>query len=326
MIEKLIRKNIAALRPYSSARSEFAGEASVFLDANESPYNQPYNRYPDPLQRQLKRRIARIKSIEPEQIFLGVGSDEPIDLLMRVFCEPHTDNIVTPDPTYGMYRVAADINAIECRTVHLTENFDIDAAALLAAADKNTKLLFLCSPNNPTGNSLNHNAIVDVIEQFSGIVVLDEAYIDFSIHPSFTTRLNEHANLVILQTFSKAWGMAGVRLGMAFASEEIIGTLNKIKYPYNIGTLTQNHVLNALDKAQEVSGWVKILLNEREKMAAKLADLPFVTQVYPSDANFILVRTTDANAIYRYLTEKGIVVRNRNNVALCLGCLRITIG
>lgn len=325
-LEKLVRKNIWNLKPYSSARSEFKGEASVYLDANENPYNGPYNRYPDPLQWKVKEKIGALKGISPASIFLGVGSDEPIDLLMRACCEPHRDNIVMPDPTYGMYQVAASVNAVECRMMPLNENFDISASELLAATDNNTKLIFLCSPNNPTGNSLNENEVIRIIEKFQGIVVVDEAYIDFSSRPSLISKLKKYPNLVILQTFSKAWGMAAIRLGMAFASEEIIGILNKIKYPYNINILTQNHALKALDNAEQVKKWVAELLIERGKLMKELATVSCVTKIYPSDANFILIRTTDANGIYQELVEKGIVVRNRNNVALCLGCLRITVG
>jgi len=325
-INKLIRKNIAALKPYSSARNEFKGEASVYLDANENPYSQSYNRYPDPLQWKVKEKIGLLKGVSPASIFLGVGSDEPIDLLMRAFCEPNKDNIVMPDPTYGMYQVSANINAVECRTIPLDEKFDINAATLLAATDENTKLIYLCSPNNPTGNSLNENETIQILENFQGIVVVDEAYIDFSSRPSLIAGLKKYPNLVILQTFSKAWGMAAIRLGMAFASEEIIQILNKIKYPYNINILTQNHVLEALENVEKVKKWVNELLFEREKLMKELATIQCITNVYPSDANFILVRTTDADKIYQKLVEKGIVVRNRNNITLCLGCLRLTVG
>ncbi|MCL1944043.1 MAG: histidinol-phosphate transaminase [Candidatus Azobacteroides sp.] len=325
-IKYLVRKNIQEMQPYSSARDEFKGEASVYLDANENPYNAPYNRYPDPLQWKVKEKISEIKGVTPECIFLGVGSDEPIDLMIRVFCEPHVDNIVLPDPTYGMYHVAAEVNAVEYRCVEPDENFDIQADKILKACDDHTKLIFLCSPNNPTGNSLNRDEVIKVIENFPGIVVLDEAYIDFSSQESLTKKLSDYPNPVILQTFSKAWGMAAVRLGMAFAAKEIIAVLNKIKYPYNINMLTQEYVLKALDKHQDVKKRVKELLAEREKLAADLSLLKCVTKVYPSDANFILVKTVDADNIYRYLLNRGIVVRNRNNAALCSDCLRITVG
>lgn len=325
-LKELVRKNIWELKPYSSARDEFKGEASVYLDANENPYNQPFNRYPDPLQWKVKEEIGKIKNVSPENIFLGVGSDEPIDLMIRAFCEPNRDNVVTPVPTYGMYKVAADINAVECREVVLNEDFDIESSKILAATDKNTKLIFLCSPNNPTGNSLNHDEVIRILESFQGIVIIDEAYIDFSSHPSFIQKLNTYSNLVILQTFSKAWGMAAIRLGMAFASKEIVGLLNKIKYPYNINILTQNHILAALENASQVKEWIDTLLKERERMIVALKAIPCITKIYPSDANFILVKTVDANRIYDYLVQKGIIIRNRNNVALCLGALRITVG
>lgn len=314
------------MKPYSSARDEFKGEASVYLDANENPYNFPYNRYPDPLQQKLKAQISKIKGVVPECIFLGVGSDEPIDLMIRAFCEPHVDNIVMLDPTYGMYHVAAEVNAVESNYVELDSTFDIQADKILEACNEHTKLIFLCSPNNPTGNSLNPKEIVKIIEHFPGIVILDEAYIDFSVQKSFTEKLSSYPNLVILQTFSKAWGMAGIRLGMAFAAKEIIAVLNKIKYPYNINALTQEHALKALEKNHEVKTIVKELLAERDKLMADLPAITCIKKVYPSDANFILVQTDDANDIYNYLINKGIVVRNRNNISLCLGCLRITVG
>ena len=325
-LTKLLRKNITILKPYSSARDEYSGEAMVFLDANENPFNQPYNRYPDPLQSELKEKISELKEIKPESIFLGNGSDEPIDLLIRAICEPGLDNIVTFNPTYGMYQVAADINNVEVKKVSLTENFGLDAGKLLEATNTNTKLIFLCSPNNPTGNSLEKEEIQKVIDEFQGLVVIDEAYIDFAPGKSFLPNLQQNANLVILQTFSKAWGMAGIRLGMAFASEEIISILNKIKYPYNLNILTQQKAMELVEKTDEVKRWVKLLIAERVKMADLLKDFPFVIQVYPSDANFLLVHMHDAEGIYSYLVEKGIIVRNRSKVHLCEDSLRITIG
>jgi histidinol-phosphate aminotransferase len=325
-LNKLLRKNIAGLKPYSSARDEYTGEAMVFLDANENPFNQPFNRYPDPLQRGLKEKIAKIKNSSSQNIFLGNGSDEPIDLLIRAFCEPGTDNIVTFDPTYGMYQVAADINNVEVKKVSLTENFELEAEELLEAVNKNTKLIFLCSPNNPTGNSLDPVQIQKLIDEFDGIVVIDEAYVDFAPGKSFLPKLHENQNLVILQTFSKAWGMAGIRLGIAFASEEIIGILNKIKYPYNLNILTQQKALELVEKTEEVKKWVKLLIAERVKMADLLKDFPFVVQVFPSDANFLLVKMHDAEGIYNYLVENGIIIRNRSKVHLCKSSLRITIG
>lgn len=325
-LNNLLRENIRNLKPYSSARDEYTGEAMVFLDANENPFNQPYNRYPDPLQKELKAKIASIKNIPAEQIFLGNGSDEPIDLLIRAFCEPGVDNIVTIDPSYGMYKVAADISGIELRKVSLTESFDLDVNATLKACDKNTKLIFLCSPNNPTGNSLNKNSMLEVTGNFNGLVIVDEAYIDFSDNKSLLNDLQNYPNLVVLQTFSKAWGMAGIRLGMAFASNEITGILNKIKYPYNINVLTQQKALELLEQKEQVEQWVKMLCRERETMEANLEKLPFVVKVYPSDANFLLVKMYDARGIYNYLVEEGIIVRDRTKVHLCDDSLRITIG
>lgn len=325
-INKLLRNNIQKLKPYSSARDEYSGEAMVFLDANENPFNQPYNRYPDPLQKKLKKKIATIKEIPDENIFLGNGSDEPIDLLIRAFCEPGADNLVSIDPTYGMYQVSADINNVEIIKVSLTPDFELDANALLKKVNPNTKLVFLCSPNNPSGNSLNRNEMLKIIQSFRGIVVIDEAYIDFAPGKSLLPDLGKYPNLVILQTFSKAWGMAGIRLGMAFASAEIISVLNKIKYPYNLNILTQKKAKKLLKNKDKVENWVKLLLDERKKMVQNLAELPFVVTIYPSDANFLLVRMHDAPGIYNFLVEKGIIVRNRSKIHLCESSLRITIG
>lgn len=325
-IEKLLRENIRQLSPYSCARDEFKGEASVYLDANENPYNAPYNRYPDPLQWDVKEQIAKIKGVAPANIFLGNGSDEPIDLLFRAFCEPRIDNVVAIEPTYGMYKVSAGINDVEYRKVLLDENFQFSATKILDSCNLYTKIIWLCSPNNPTGNSLNSNEIITVLNDFEGIVVLDEAYIDFAGEKSFTEKLDEYPNLVILQTFSKAWGSAAIRLGMAFASTEIISVLNKIKYPYNINILTQKQALKSLQNIAQVKEWVKTLLTERTILISELEKLPVVEHIYPTDANFILVKVTDANAIYQYLVNKSIIVRNRNTISLCLGCLRITVG
>ncbi len=326
ILEQLVRKNIWNLKPYSSARDEYQGDASVFLDANENPYNGPYNRYPDPLQRTVKEKIAAIKKIRPEQIMLGNGSDEPIDLAIRIFCEPGIDNIVAIDPTYGMYQVAANTNHVEYRQVLLDEHYDFKSADLLSAADERTKIVFLCSPNNPTGNSLNETEIIRTLNDFPGIVILDEAYIDFSSRPSFLQALNRYPNLIILQTFSKAWGSAGVRLGMAFASEEIIRLFNKVKYPYNINRLTQEYALKMLDNHEEVQQWVDTLLQERQSLKNELSSLSVVQTIYPSDANFLLVKVDNANATYQYLVEEGVIVRNRNNISLCMDCIRITVG
>ncbi len=325
-INKLLRKNIAALKPYSSARDEYTGEAMVFLDANENPFNQPYNRYPDPLQRAVKQKISNLKIIPVENIFLGNGSDEPIDLLIRAFCEPGIDNIVTIDPTYGMYQVAADISNVELRKVSLTPEYELDEQALLATTDKNTKLIFLCSPNNPTGNSLKKEVILKTLHTFKGLVIVDEAYIDFAPGKSLLKELNNYANLVVLQTFSKAWGMAGLRLGMAFASVQIVTILNKIKYPYNLNILTQQKALELLDRNEQVEDWVQLLIKERKKMEEALQEFPFVVKVHPSDANFLLVKMHDSKGIYNYLVEEGIIVRDRSKVYLCEGSLRITIG
>lgn len=325
-LEKILRKNIASLKPYSSARDEYTGEAMVFLDANENPFNQPYNRYPDPLQKELKEKIALIKEVRPEQIFLGNGSDEPIDLLIRAFCEPGLDNVVSINPTYGMYQVAADIHNVEVRKVSLTERFELDSEKLLKEVNGSTKLIFLCSPNNPTGNCLDTEQIVSVIRQFNGLVIIDEAYIDFAPGKSFLPQLEEFPNLVILQTFSKAWGMAGIRLGMAFASPEIIRVLNKIKYPYNLNILTQQKALELIQKIDDVKKWVKLLIAERKKMADLLSEFPFVAEIFPSDANFLLVKMHDARGIYEYLVENGIIVRDRSKIYLCDDSLRITIG
>ena len=325
-ISKLVRDNIRNLKPYSCARYEFKGDASVFLDANENPMNEPYNRYPDPLQENLKSKIAKIKNIRPSQIMLGVGSDEPIDLLIRIFCEPKTDNIVAIDPTYNMYNVCADINNVEYRKVLLNDDYSLDAEKILKAVDEQTKVIFLCSPNNPTGNLMDRTEVLKILNSFGGIVVMDEAYIDFSSQSSWLASLDDYPNMIVLQTFSKAWGLASVRCGMAFASEDIIGYLNKVKYPYNINMLTQKFVSEQLDHEDSKIGWVKVLLEQRDIFEKKLNAIPLVEKIYPSDANFLLVKVSDANGIYNKLINKGVVVRNRNNISLCLGCLRITIG
>ncbi len=325
-LDKLLRKNILTLQPYSSARDEYSGEAMIFLDANENPYNQPYNRYPDPLQKKLKKKISGLKHVSVDRIFLGNGSDEPIDLLIRAFCEPGKENIITIDPTYGMYQVAAGINNVEVKKIPLTESFELNAGALLAAADENTKLVFLCSPNNPSGNSLEKEAVLEVMSRFQGIVVLDEAYVDFAPEKSMLPQLDAFPNLVILQTFSKAWGMAGIRLGMAFAAPEIISVLSKIKYPYNLNILTQQKALELIDNSTQIESWVKQIIQERENMSKMLLKFPFVVKVFPSEANFILVKMHDARGIYEFLREKGVIVRDRSRVFLCEDSLRITIG
>jgi len=325
-LDKLLRDNIRQLQPYSSARDEFKGEASVYLDANENPYNAPFNRYPDPLQWEVKEQISKVKNIPVGNIFLGNGSDEPIDLLFRAFCEPRLDNVVAIEPTYGMYKVCAAINDVEYRKVLLDDNFQFSADEMLSATNLYTKIIWLCSPNNPTGNSLNRTEIVRLLNGFEGIVVLDEAYIDFASESSFSEFLSQYPNLVILQTFSKAWGSAAIRLGMAFASTGIINVLNKIKYPYNINILTQKQALKAIQHADQVKEWVESLLIERTVLINALQKLPFIQHIYPTDANFVLVKVTNPNEIYQYLVSKSIIVRNRNTVTLCLGCLRITVG
>ena len=325
-LEQLVRPNILGLKPYSTARDEFKGEASVYLDANENPYNLPLNRYPDPLQWKVKEKIASIKKVDPNRIFLGNGSDEPIDLVYRVFCEPAVDNVVAIDPTYGMYQVAAGINNVEYRKVLLNDGYDFSADELLRATDARTKLIFLCSPNNPTGNSLNRNQMIRLIENFAGIVIVDEAYIDFSLQASMLGELERFPNLMIFQTLSKAWGSAAVRLGMAFASPEIVAVMNKVKYPYNVNRLTQDYALQLLDNAGQIDEWVKILLQERTRLQNQLSEVPCVEKVYPTDANFLLVKVPDATATYNYLVEKGIIVRNRHSISLCGNCLRITVG
>lgn len=326
-LEELTRPNIRRLKPYSSARDEYNGAAaSVFLDANENPYNMPHNRYPDPMQRELKKELSKVKKISPERIFLGNGSDEAIDLVFRAFCEPRIDNVVAIDPTYGMYQVCAEINDVEYRKVLLDEDFQFSADKLLAAADERTKLIFLCSPNNPTGNDLLRSEIEKLLREFEGLVILDEAYSDFSESPSFLLDLDKYPNLVVFQTFSKAWGCAAIRLGMAFASTEIIGILSKIKYPYNVNQLTQKQAIEMLHKYYEIERWVKRLKEEREDLEKRFSELSLTVEVFPSDANFFLVRVTDAVKIYNYLVEEGIIVRNRNSISLCGNCLRVTVG
>lgn len=326
-LEELTRPNIWALKPYSSARDEYSGnEAKVFLDANENPYNNPLNRYPDPLQRDLKARLAQIKGVAKENIFLGNGSDEAIDLAYRCFTRPGTDNVVAIEPTYGMYKVCADINDIEYRPVLLDQDFQIKSDELLRACDKHTKLIWLCSPNNPTGNNLNRNEIVKTIECFDGLVIVDEAYSDFSQECPLRLEIDKYPNLIVLNTFSKAWGCAAIRLGMAFADKKIIDIFNKVKYPYNVNALTQKNAIEALAEPYEVDKWIKIILLERSRMIDAFKLLPSCEKVYPTDANFFLAKMHDAQTIYDYLKSNGIIVRNRTHVSLCDDCLRITIG
>ena len=326
-LEKLVRPNIWSLAPYSSARDEYSGhEAHVFLDANENPYGAPLNRYPDPLQRKLKERIAQVKDVPADHIFLGNGSDEAIDLLYRCFCEPRQDNVVAIEPTYGMYKVCADINDVEYRPVLLDEHFQIKAASLLAACDEHTKLIWICSPNNPTGNDIEREEVLKVIQGFKGLVVVDEAYSDFSRLRPLRLDIQKHPNLVVLNTMSKAWASAAIRLGMAFASPEIIAVFNKVKYPYNVNLLTQEQATKMLSDPFEIDRKVQLILQQRTQMIEAFRLLPICQQVYPTDANFFLVRVTDAQTIYDYLVERGIIVRNRTRVTLCNNCLRITVG
>ncbi len=326
-LSELVRPNIWRLEPYSSARNEYSGgQAEVMLDANESPYNNPYNRYPDPLQHELKEIILGIKGVAPENIFVGNGSDEAIDLVYRVFTCPGIDNVVAIEPTYGMYRVCADINDVEYRPVILDNNFQITAERLLKACDEKTKVIWICSPNNPTGNSICRDEIVKTAKAFQGIVVVDEAYGDFAQQPSMAVSLEAAPNMIVLNTMSKAWGCAAVRLGMAFAKKEIVDIFNKVKYPYNINLLTQRFAIDALKGKSKKDEWVSILLDERERVAGCLQKMSICMKVYPSDSNFLLVKTTDANGIYQYLKERGIIVRNRSNNTLCDNCLRMTIG
>jgi histidinol-phosphate aminotransferase len=326
MLESIIRKNILLLSPYSSARTEFTGEASTFLDANENPYDNGYNRYPDPLQRPVKALLAPMKGVREEQLFLGNGSDEAIDLVYRIFCEPGRSNVVAPAPTYGMYEVCARINDVEYRSIPLTADFQLDMPAMRAAIDSETRVLWLCSPNNPTGNSFAVEQIEELLALCPGIVVIDEAYIDFSERPSMLRQLERYPRLIVLQTLSKAWGQAAIRCGMAFASPEIIGYFNKVKYPYNVPLPTQQQALRALRDVPAKERAVREILEQRALVAEALRALPYCQQVFPSDANFLLVRVDDANATYDYLVRQGIIVRNRNRVTLCAGCLRITIG
>lgn len=326
-LTKLVRPNIQKLEPYSCARDEFKGrKANVFLDANESPYNQGFNRYPDPLQEDLKARLSVVKHVPAEHIFLGNGSDGAIDLVYRIFCRPGVDNVVAIEPTYGMYRVCSEINDIEYRPVLLNEDYSIDAAKLLAATDQNTKVIWVCSPNNPTGNALLRSEIERLLNEFHGIVVVDEAYSDFSQHRPFRYDLTQWPNLIVLNTFSKAWGCAAIRLGMAFASTEIIALLNKVKYPYNVNQLTQQKASEMLQDLSRINQWVSLITQEREHMIRAFSELPICQQVYPTDANFFLAKVSDAVRIYNFLIDQAIVVRNRNRVTLCQDCLRITIG
>ncbi|HYE56670.1 MAG TPA: histidinol-phosphate transaminase [Chitinophagaceae bacterium] len=329
-LNNLLRPNIRDLVPYSSARDEFKGEAKIFLDANEnslgSPLTRWYNRYPDPLQKKLKEKISEIKAVAPEKIFVGNGSDECIDILIRACCRPGTDNIIICPPTYGMYEVSANINDVPVKKVKLTQNFQLNLQAMEDAVDENTKLIFLCSPNNPTGNSLYREDVEIILNNFPGLVVIDEAYINFSRHRSFTRELEEYPNLVVMQTLSKAWGLAALRVGLAFASEQIISVMNRIKPPYNINQASQELALQALNEVEQVNEMIREIVRERENLRSALQQLPSVQHIFPSDANFLLVKVDDARGIYGYLLDNQIVVRDRSKVELCEGCLRITVG
>ena len=323
-MRELLRENIRTLAPYSTARDEYQGELGIYLDANENPYDNNYNRYPDPHQKNLKRRLAEIKGVPVEKIFIGNGSDEPIDLVFRLFCEPRRHNAVSIAPTYGMYKVAAAINDVQMREVQLEPGFTLDAEKLLAAADENTRLLFLCSPNNPSGNCFPKKEIEKVIRRFNGIVILDEAYIDFAGQPGFLSELDEYPNLVILQTLSKAWGMAGLRLGLAFAQPLIVDTLSRVKYPYNINVVTQKIVLEQLRKSPDAQ--IAEIVSERGRVLEGLAKNPVIRKIHPTDANFVLVEVDEPRTIYDRLIGAGIIVRDRSRIKGCEGCLRITIG
>jgi len=329
-LDSLLRDNIRKLVPYSSARDEFKGEAQVFLDANEnslgSPLTRWYNRYPDPHQWKVKEAISRIKGVPPQHIFLGNGSDECIDLLYRAFCVPGKDNVIINPPTYGMYEVSANINDVEVRRATLLDDFQLDLVHLENLVDSNTKIIWICSPNNPTANSMNRQDIEVVLNNFPGLVVIDEAYINFSRHKSFIQELSDYPNLVVLQTMSKAWGLAGLRMGMAFASEAIVDVYNKVKPPYNISQVNQELALKALEEVGQVNDMIRQLVAMRGELAKDLVALPLVEKVYPSDANFLLVKMENARGVYERLLEDGIVLRDRSKVELCQGCLRITVG
>lgn len=336
-LQNLVRENIKSLKPYSSARHEFTGKASVFLDANENAYGSPgtsqlgeaevnYNRYPDPLQWQLKFQLARIKGVPAENIFVGNGSDEVIDLAYRIFCEPRKDNVIICPPTYGMYQVSASINDVAVKKVNLTKDFQLDVEGIMNATDSNTKLLFICSPNNPTGNNMNRNDVELLLNNFPGIIIIDEAYINFSKQKTFIQELTEYPNLIVMQTLSKAWGLAALRLGLCFASMDIIDIFNKVKPPYNINEASQQIALNALQETSVVNAWIKEVVQQKDELTAALEKMPFVKKVFPTDANFVLVQVNDADDLYQFLATNEIVVRNRNKEIHCENCLRITIG
>ncbi|MCB0639276.1 MAG: histidinol-phosphate transaminase [Lewinella sp.] len=325
-LQALVRPNIRSLHPYSSARDEFTGQAEIYLDANENPFDSGFNRYPDPLARQVKALLAREKGVTPEQIALGNGSDEIIDLIYRIFCRPGVDQVITLPPTYGMYRVSADINDVAVKEVPLLPGFQPDTEAILAAVDERTKVLWLCSPNNPSANDLEPDKVRALLAGFPGIVVIDEAYVDFTGRDSYATLLADHPNLIVMQTFSKAWGLAGIRLGMALASREIISLFNRVKPPYNVNELTQRKALEALQQSERMRQEVATIIGQRTLLQQYLAGLDFVERIYPSDSNFLLVKVNDPRGVYGYLVERGVIVRDRSKQYLCEGCLRFTVG
>lgn len=325
-LKAIVRENIWKLKPYSCARDEFDGEASIFLDANENPFNEPICRYPDPLQLELKEELSKLRGVAEKQIFVGNGSDEVIDLLFRIFCEPGVDNYIAINPTYGMYKVQADINNVEYRSVDLDHNFNLIAERVLDQVDSNSKIIFICSPNNPSGNILNRDQIKVILDSFNGVVVVDEAYIDFASEPSFCEELSNYSNLLVMQTMSKAWGLAGARVGMAYGSSDIIELFNRVKFPYNVNLLSQRAAVDMLRKRDQVEDWIKSIVEQREWMRGELLLLPMTINVYPSDSNFLLVKSLKASEIFTELLKRGIVVRDRSKVVLCDDCLRITIG
>lgn len=324
-INNLIRNNIKDLTPYSSARDEFMGEA-ILLDANESPYNRPFNRYPDPLQNELRDRLSGIYGLPGRNIFIGNGSDEAIDLLIRVFCEPANDRVIIIEPSYGMYRVCADINNVSVDPVLLNADFSLNAGEILDAVSKDTRLVFLCSPNNPTSNLLAEDEIVEVLQCFGGIVVVDEAYVDFCPGGGLIHLLEDCRNLVLLRTLSKAWGMAGIRVGVALGDQEIMAYMNKVKYPYNLNILSQEKAVEMLADPARKEYWVKRILDEKKRLIPMIHELAYIEEVFPSDANFLLVRVNDPDGLYDFLNKNGVIVRNRSRLPHCRGCLRITVG
>lgn len=329
-LDSLVRENIKDLQPYSSARNEFKGDASVFLDANENSYGSPldedFNRYPDPLQWQLKIGLSKIKGIPPQNIFIGNGSDEVIDLAYRIFCEPAKDNVIICPPTYGMYKVCGNINNVEVKEVNLTKDFQLDVDGILQAVNENTKLLFICSPNNPTGNNMNRIDIEMLLNNFPGIVIIDEAYINYSRQKTFLQELTEYENLLVMQTLSKAWGLAALRLGLAFASENIIELFNKVKPPYNINKASQELGIMALANIEEVNKNIKNTVGEKDALIKQFTQFYFIQNIYPTDANFILIKTDDADSLYKFLADQKIIVRNRSKEVLCENCIRVTVG